>query len=88
MANHDAKELLMNMQHSPVLAAVVAKQRQQELRREAQREHVARMAASANTANTGWPWTQLRRVAACMQAGSAHRLSEVTRRLEFRLVTR
>ena len=77
----------MNMHQSPVLAAVVVKQRQQGLRREAQRDHAARVAESANMASKRWTWTQLKALAASMHAVSAHRLS-AARRVEIRFPAR
>jgi hypothetical protein len=75
----------MNLQHSPVLAAVVAKQRQQELRNEATQWHEAKLAESANMASRRSPWTQLKAVASRVPAISAHRLSGAARRVAFRL---
>jgi hypothetical protein len=75
----------MNMHQSPALAAVVVKQRQQELRNEAQRVHAANVAASANKERKGCPWRPREAVAASFHAVSAHRLSAATRRVEIRL---
>jgi hypothetical protein len=78
----------MNMRQSPVLAAVVAKQRQQELWREATRRHAAKIADSANKENNGWPWIQLRVVAASIDTFSARRLWAAAGRIEIRLPAR
>ena len=75
----------MNLQHSPVLAAVVAKQRQQDLRLEAQRDHAARVAASANRASKRSPGTQLTALAASMHAVAVHQVAGAARRVAFRL---
>jgi hypothetical protein len=75
----------MNLHQSPVLAAVVAKQRQQDLRHEATQWHKAKLAESANMASRRSPWTQLKALAASMHAVSAHRLSGAARRVAFRL---
>jgi hypothetical protein len=78
----------MNVYQNPVLAAVVVKQRHQDRRNEATQWQAARVAASANTASKGWPWTQLKGMAASMHAGSAHRLSVAARRVEIRFPAR
>jgi hypothetical protein len=78
----------MNLHQDPVLAAVVVKQRHQDRRNEATQWQAARVAASVNTASKGWPWTQLKGVAARMHAVSVHRLSGATRRVEIRLPAR
>jgi hypothetical protein len=75
----------MNLQHSPILAAVVVKQRHQDLRHEAQRDRAARAAESASRASKRSPWTQLTALAASMHAVSAHRLSGAASRVAFRL---
>jgi hypothetical protein len=73
----------MNLTHCPISAAVVAQQRNQDLRNEAQRLHMARVAASAIKASTGERWTQLKGVAASIRSDSAHRLSRAARRIEI-----
>ena len=78
----------MNMHHCPALTAVVVKQRHQDLRNEAQREHAARVAESANMASKCWPWTQLKALADSMHAVSVHQLAGATRRIEIRLPAR
>ena len=78
----------MNMHSCPVLTAVVVKQRHQDLRNEAQREHAARVAASANMANPCWPWTQLKALAASIHTVSVRQLAGATRRMEIRLSAR
>ena len=75
----------MNLQHSPVLAAVVVKQRHQDLRREAQRDHAARVAEFANKERNGWLWTQRTALAASMHAVAVHQLAGAARRVAFRL---
>jgi hypothetical protein len=75
----------MTMHNCPILTSVVVKQRHQDLRNEATQWQAARVASSANNESTGWPWTPLKSAAASMHAISAHRLSEVTRRVEIRL---
>jgi hypothetical protein len=74
----------MNMHQCPVLASIVVQQRHQDFRREAQREHVANVAASANMVSNHRPWTQLKGMAISIHAGSAHRLSCAARRVEIR----
>jgi hypothetical protein len=77
----------MTMHNCPALASIVVQQRHQDLRNEVQREHAARVSDSANLASKGWPWTQLKALAASVHAGSAHRLS-AARRMEIRLPAR
>ena len=78
----------MNMQQCPTLAAMVVKQRHQELRREATRLHAANVAASANNESKCWPWTRRKAGAASSHARSAHRLVAAARRVEIRLPAR
>jgi hypothetical protein len=78
----------MTMHQDPVLVAVVVKQRQQELRNEATQWHAANVAESANMARKGWPWTQLKAMAASMHAISAHRLAVAARQVEIRFPAR
>jgi hypothetical protein len=78
----------MNLHQCPALTMVVVKQRHQDLRREAQREHAARVSDLANMASKGWPWTQLKALAASMHAGSVHQLAGVARQMEIRLSAR
>jgi hypothetical protein len=75
----------MSMQQCPTLVAIVVKQRQQELRREATQMHAAKIANSANKASNGRPWIQLKAVAARVHSRSAHRVSGAVRWVEFRL---
>ena len=77
----------MSLSQCPHLTAVAAHQRQHELRREAQRVHTARVAASATKASTGGRWTQLKRATATVSVVSARRLSGAARRIEVRLST-
>lgn len=78
----------MTMHNCPALTAVVVKQRHQDLRHEATQWHAARGASSTNKESRGWPWTQLKALAASAHAGSAHRLSAAARRMEIRLPAR
>ena len=78
----------MNLQQSPILAAVVDKQRQQELRNEATQWHAAKAAESANTASKGWPWSQLKDLAASIRSVSVHQWAGAARRMEIRLSAR
>ena len=77
----------MTIYQGPILAAIAA-QRQQELQHEAKGWHAANVAESANKESNGWPWTQLKGVAARIHFVSAHRLSGAARRAEFRLSAR
>ena len=83
----------MNLHQCPVLTMVVVKQRHQDDRNEVQREHAARIAAPANmasnnTASKGWPWIQLKALAASIHAVSVHQLAGAARRMEIRLSAR
>jgi hypothetical protein len=75
----------MNMHQSPVLAAVVAKQRQQDLRREATRAHAAKIACSAGSKRKDWPGTPRQTGVARIHFVSTHRLLDAARRVEIRL---
>ena len=91
-ADHNAqdltKEKTMSMHQCPDLAMVVVQQQHQELRREATQWRAAKLAASATTASTRWPWTSLKAVGSRVHATAAHRLSVVTSRVELRLSAR